>query len=85
MKPVYFRCLPLLGVRCHIELPWCTLPEAFQGVGLPNFSLLSLTSKLQLIQYIWGFHDAASTFIAMGCESFMMELGFYSISFGYNY
>jgi hypothetical protein len=80
-KPVYFRCLPLLGVQRHIELSWRTRPEAFQGVGLPNFALLSLALKLQLIKCIWGFHDAASMSLAMGYTLFMMELGFYGKSF----
>jgi hypothetical protein len=84
-KPVYFRCLLLLSVQHHIELPWRTLPEAFQGDGLPNFALLSLASKLQLIQCIWGFHDAAFKSLAMGYKFFMMKLSFYGNNFGYNY
>jgi hypothetical protein len=51
-KPVYYRCLPLLGVQRHIELPWRTLPKAYQEIGLPNFALLLLASTLQLIQCI---------------------------------
>ncbi len=51
-KPVYLKCLPLLGVQCHIELPWRTLSESFQGIGLPNLALHSLASKLQLLQCI---------------------------------
>jgi hypothetical protein len=26
-QQVYFRCLPLLNVNCHIELPWRLIPE----------------------------------------------------------
>ncbi len=48
-KPIYFKCLPLLGIQHHIELPWCTLPESFQGIGLLNLALHSLASKLQLL------------------------------------
>jgi hypothetical protein len=48
-KTVYYRCLPLLGVQRHIELPWQTLPEAYQGIRIPNFTLLLLASKLQLM------------------------------------
>ena len=47
---VYFRCLPSLNVNCHIELPWRLIPERYQGLGLPNFALVSLTSKLAFIQ-----------------------------------
>jgi hypothetical protein len=53
-KPVYYKCLTLLEVQCYIELPWQTLPKAFQGIGLPNFALLSLALKLQLIQCLAG-------------------------------
>jgi hypothetical protein len=48
-RPVYFKCLPLIGVQSHIKLPWRTLPEAYQGIGLPNFALHALAAKLQLI------------------------------------
>ena len=84
-KPVYYKCLPFLGVQRHIELPWRTLPECYQGIGLPNFSLISLSAKLQLIQCIWGFQEAASKSLRMGYESFVMDVGLYGNVFGYNY
>jgi len=43
---VYFKCLPNLNVNCHIKLPWRFIPERYQGLGLTNFALVSLTSKL---------------------------------------
>jgi hypothetical protein len=73
-KPVYYECLPLLGVQQHIELLWQTLPKAYQGIGLPNFALLLLASKLQLIQCIWGFKDAALIALQMGYKSFIMDI-----------
>ena len=76
-KPVYYKCFPFLGVQRHIELPWRTLPECYQGIGLPNFSLISLSVKLQLIQCIWGFKDAASRSLWMGYDSFVMDIGLY--------
>ena len=84
-RPVYFRCLPFLGVQRHIELPWRTLPEMYQGIGLPNFALLSLAAKLQLIQCSCGYGDAASLSLAMGYETFVMEIGMYGNTLGYNY
>ena len=84
-KPVYYKCLPFLGVQRHIELPWRTLPECFQGIGLPNFSLVSLSSKLQLLQCIWGFKDAASMSLRMGYESFVMDIGMYGNALTLNY
>jgi hypothetical protein len=59
-KNIFYKCIPLLGVQRHIELPWQTLPESYQGIGLPNLALHSLASKLQLISCIWGFKDATS-------------------------
>ena len=85
LKPVYFRCLPFLGVQRHIELPWRTIPEKYQGIGLPNFSLVSLASKLQYIQCIWGFKDAASISLHMGYESFVMDIGVYGNVFDLDY
>jgi hypothetical protein len=76
-KPVYFKCLPLLGIQRHIELRWRTLPESFQGIGLPNLALHSLASELQLLQCIWGFRDATSLSLLTGYESFLMNLGMY--------
>jgi hypothetical protein len=54
---VYFRCLPSLNVNQHINLPWRLIPERYQGLGLPNYALISLASKLSLIQRGWGFND----------------------------
>ena len=85
LKPVYYRCLPFLGVQRHIELPWRMLPEKYQGLGLPNFSLVSLASKLQFIQCIWGFTDAASISLRMGYESFVIDIGMYGNVFDLKY
>ncbi len=84
-KPLYYRCLPLLGIQRHIELPWQTLPEAFQGIGLPNFALLSLASKLQLIQCIWGFKDKVLMSHQMGYKSFVMDIGMSGNALSLNY
>ncbi len=84
-RPIYFKCLPLLGMQRHIKLPWRTLPEAYQGIGLPNFSLNLLAAKLQLIQCLWGFSNAASLSLTMGYESFLMDIGLYGNTLGYDY
>jgi hypothetical protein len=82
---VFFWCLPLLGVQQHIELPWRTLPEMYQGIGLPNFALISLAAKLQCIQCNWGFNKASSRSLTMGYESFLMEFGLSGNTFSYDY
>jgi hypothetical protein len=84
-RPMYFKCLPLLGVQSHIELPWRTLPEAYQGIGLPNFGLHALAAKLQFIQCNWGFTDAASKDSSMGYESFLMNVGMYGNTLDLDY
>jgi hypothetical protein len=84
-KPVYCRCLPLLGVQRHIEIHWKTLPKPYQGISLPNFALLSLASKLALIQCIWGFKDAVLMPLPMGYESFVMDIGMYGNALSLNY
>jgi hypothetical protein len=84
-RPMYFKCLPLLNVQSHIELPWRTLPEAYQGIGLPNFALHSLAAKLQLIQCNWGFNDTASKGLFMGYKSFFMNVEMYSNTLDLDY
>ena len=71
-KPVYYKCLPFLGVQHQIELPWRTLPECYQGISLPNFSLISLSSKLQLILCGWGFKYAASQSLRLRYNEFVL-------------
>jgi hypothetical protein len=84
-KPVYYRCLPLLGIQRHIELPWQTLPKAYQGIGLHTFALLLLALKLQLIQCIWEFKDAALMSLPMGYESYVMDIGMHSNALSFDY
>jgi hypothetical protein len=84
-RPIYFKCLPLLGIQRHIKLPWHTLPEAYQGIGLPNFSLHLLAAKLKLIQCLWGFSNAALLSLTIGYKSFLMDLVLYGNTLGYNY
>jgi len=83
---VYFRCLPSLNVNCHIEIPWRLIPEQYQGLGLPNFALVSLTSKkLVFNQRTWGFNDVHTRSLMMGYESFMVEVGLYGNTMDHDY
>jgi hypothetical protein len=61
------------------------LPESYQGIGMPNFALHFLASKLQLIQCIWGFNNSASCSMLMGYKSFLMEIGMYGNTLAYDY
>ncbi len=82
---VYFRCLPSLNVNRHINLPWRLIPERYQGLGLPNYALISLASKLSLIQRGWGFNDVNARAIMIGYKSFMMEVGLYRNTMNHDY
>jgi hypothetical protein len=84
-QKVYFRCLPFLNVNCHIDLPWRLIPEQYQGLGMANYALVSLASKLSYLQCNWGFEAPHSNALMMGYESFMVEVGLYGNTMGYKY
>jgi hypothetical protein len=82
---VYFRCLPSLNVNQHINLLWQLIPKRYQGLGLPNYALISLASKLSLIQRGWGFDEVNARAIMIGYESFIMEVGLYRNTMDHDY
>ncbi len=81
---VYFWCLPYLNLNCHIELPWRIIPQ-YQGLGMPNFALISLASKLSYLQCNWGSGAPHSNALMIGYESFIIEVGLYGNHMGYEY
>jgi hypothetical protein len=54
-------------------------------LGLSNYALISLASKLSLIQGGWGFDNADARAIMIGYESFMMEVGLYGNTMDHDY
>jgi hypothetical protein len=54
-------------------------------LGLTNFALASLASKLAFLQKTWGFTDVVSRSLMMGYESFMIEVGLYGNTMDYDY
>ncbi len=82
---VYFRCLPLLNVNCHIDLLWRLIPEQYQGLGMANYALVSLASKLLFLQFNWGFKAPHSSELMMAYASFMIEGGLYGNTMDYDY
>jgi hypothetical protein len=84
-QKVYFRCLPFLNVNRHIDLPWRLIPEQYQGLGMANYALVSLASKLSYLQCNWGFEASHSNALMIGYESFMVEVGLYGNTMGYEY
>ena len=85
MQRVYFKCLPSLNVNCHIELPWRLISERYQGLGMANFALVSLSSKLAFVQQTWGLADVDSRAPMMGYESFMVKVGLYGNTMDHDY
>ncbi len=84
-QQVNFRCLPLLNVDCHIDLLWCIIPDQYQGLGMTNYALVSLSLKLSFLQCNWGFDIAHLKAMMMGYESFMTEIGLFGNTMDYNY
>ncbi len=82
---VYFRCLPLLNVYCHINLPWGIIPEWYQGLVMANYALVSLLLKLSFIQCNWGFDVAHMKAMMMGYKSFMLKVNLYGNTMDYDY
>jgi hypothetical protein len=82
---VYFRCLLLLNMNCHIDLPWRLILEQYQGLGMANYALVSLASKLSSLQFNWGFESPHSSALMMAYESFMVEVGIYGNTMDYDY
>jgi hypothetical protein len=61
------------------------IPEQYQGLGMPNFALISLASKLLYLQCNWGFGAPHSNALMIGYESFIIEVGLYGDTMGYEY
>jgi hypothetical protein len=85
-QKVYEKALPFLGVNCKIKRKWWTLPEMYQRLGLPNFPLVALSSKISVLLDNWGFHGQAhSNCLAMAFNNFLVEVGLYSSPFDWSY
>jgi hypothetical protein len=69
---MYFRYLPLLNMNCHIDFSWRLIPEQYQGLGMANYALVSLASKLSFVLFNWGFKSPHSSALMMACKSFMI-------------
>ena len=59
-QKLYYKMLPLLDVNRNISKEWRTLPERYQGLGLPDFEVHSFSKKFHFLQRKWGGGDATS-------------------------
>ena len=85
MQSLYYKILPFLGVNRNITKFWRTLPERFQGLGLPNFAVVAFACKVHFLQCNWGFKDAASVLMSFAFESHIVEVGMYGNPFSWDY
>jgi hypothetical protein len=56
-----------------------------KGLEWQNYALVSLASKLSYLQFNWGIETPHSNALMMGYESFMVEVGLYGNTMGYEY
>jgi len=61
------------------------LPERFQGLGLPDFVVLALATKIFFLQSHWGFKGATAEIVMSTFETFMLEVGMYGNIFSCDY
>ena len=69
--------MPLLGVTRNISKAWRTLPERYQGLGLPDFKVHALSKKVHFLQQKWDGKDSTSKITGATYEAFMVEVGMY--------
>ena len=79
MQDLYYRILPFLGVNRCITKGWRMLPVQYQGLGLPNFVVISFAKKMFFVLCAWGFDDAPGRMLTWAFENFLIELGLYKI------
>ena len=85
LHKVYYKALPLLGIRRTMRREYRTLPERFQGLGLPDFVVLALATKIFFLQSHWGFKGATAEIVMSTFETFMLEVGMYGNIFSCDY
>jgi hypothetical protein len=70
----------------NVKREWRTLPEQYQGIGMPNIPLATLVEKLSFLGGNWGFHGQAhSDSLAIAYEYFLMKVGFYESPLKWSY
>jgi hypothetical protein len=83
---VYEKAFPFLGVNCKIKRQWRTLPEMYQELGVPNFPLIALSSKISFLLGNGGLHGQThSDCMTMAFKNFLVEVGLYGSPFDWSY
>jgi hypothetical protein len=85
-QQIYARALPFLGVNSKIKREWRTLPEQYQGLGMPNFPLLALSKKLTFLVGNWDLiGQNHSDALAMAYKNFLIEVCLYGSPLNWKY
>jgi hypothetical protein len=71
----YYSLLPALGVNRNIAKAWRTLPQQYQGLGLPQMSLEKLAVSLHYLQRHWGTQQSTGKFLRCVFELCQLETG----------
>jgi len=53
------------------------LPETFQGLGLPNFTVVAFAKEVFFLQCNWGFTGGHCDLMQFSFEAFLIEIGLY--------
>jgi hypothetical protein len=85
IQRVYEKALPFLGVNCKIKREWRTLPEMYQGLGMPNTPLIALSKKISFLLGNWEFPEQAhSNALSMAYDNLLIKVGLYGSPLHWN-
>ena len=77
MRKLYHRALSILDVNRNITTEWRMLPEMYQGLGLPNFTVHAFAKKVFFLQCNWGFTGGHCNLMQFAFEAFLIKIGLY--------
>ena len=76
-QDLYYKMLTLLGINRNIGKEWRTLPERYQGLGLPDFEVHALSKMIHFLQHRWDGNKSTSKMTVATYKAFMVEVGMY--------
>ena len=74
-QDLYYKLLPLLGVNRNTGKECRTIPDRYQGLGLPDFEVHALSKKVCFLQQKWDRNNSTSRLTGATYEAFMVEMG----------
>ena len=80
-RDLYYKIQPLLGVTGNTGKEWRTLPERYQGLGLPDFKVHALSKKVHFLQQKWDGNASTSKMDETTYEAFVVDVGIYDNTF----